>query len=578
MIYVRPAICGFLLVAVVLLRPAGAASQSPSVALSSEDSLRELRAARRAQAGFESFRRARFPWAWNSGGVRCDERVGRFCLQHDDPEAPEWKPKPEPPEVGARRERLLGQLASAAAALPGDGWIAGQRVRYLLEAGDTTGSLRAAEECRAEPVTCAALEGYALHTAADFAAADSAFAVALRAMEPERRREWTDLTELLDPGERRRYRRLGDTEKAALERRFWWLADPLWSVPGNERRSEHYARLVMASLQDRARQPEGLSWGDDLQELLVRYGWPVGWERERPPLHRPGSSPSIISHYAPGSSAFDPSLRMVRDSALDVDEWDLDDERARTEYAPAYARSFSPLRQQTARFRRGDTAVVVVGWAFSHDSLSISAPVEVALVLASPDSDATVVRRSGVAGGGGLAARSTRPPEMVGVEVVAREERRVGRARFTLGPLPPLDPVRRGMSDLLLLRPDATLPDDLEAAVPLARSDTRVATSERTGVFWEVYGVGDREANFELALEPLREGWLARTATGLGLRSPPSAVRLRWRERLPPGAVAPRAVSLDVSDVRPGHYLLRITTVPASGGVLSSELPIEVER
>jgi hypothetical protein len=269
---------------------------------------------------------------------------------------------------------------------------------------------------------------------------------------------------------------------------------------------------------------------------------------------------------------------MVQDTGLATEDWDLDDERARTEYAPAYARSFDPLEQQTARFRRGDTTVVVAGWAFPHDSLSVTTPVDAALVLASPDADVTVVRRSGVAGGGGLAARSARPPEMVGVEVVAREERRVGRARFTLGPLPPLDRVRRGMSDLLLLRPDATLPDELEAAVPLARSDTRVASSERTGVFWEVYGVGDREANFELALEPLREGWLARTAIGLGLRSPPSAVHLRWRERLPVGAVAPRAVSLDVSDVRPGRYLLRITTVPAGGGVLSSELPIEVER
>ena len=69
--------------------------------------------------------------------------------------------------------------------LPGDAWIAGQRVRYLVEAGRTNDAhpIRSTE-CRATAGWCAALAGYAAHSAEQFAAADSAFAVALAAMDP----------------------------------------------------------------------------------------------------------------------------------------------------------------------------------------------------------------------------------------------------------------------------------------------------------------------------------------------------------------------------------------------------------
>ena len=49
-----------------------------------------------------------------------------------------WEPDPEPEAVAAARGDLLHSLDSLAAILPGDRWIFGQRIRYLVEAGFTS--------------------------------------------------------------------------------------------------------------------------------------------------------------------------------------------------------------------------------------------------------------------------------------------------------------------------------------------------------------------------------------------------------------------------------------------------------
>src|SRR5918995_180148 len=58
-----------------------------------------------------------------------------------------------------------------------------------------------------------------------------------------------------------------------------WLADPLYSLPGNDLRTEHYARHTMALLLQDASNPYGIVWGDDMRELLIRFGWPAHWAR-----------------------------------------------------------------------------------------------------------------------------------------------------------------------------------------------------------------------------------------------------------------------------------------------------------
>ena len=48
---------------------------------------------------------------------------------------------------------------------------------------------------------------------------------------------------------------------------------------GNDRVTEHYARLVVAINREEAQNPYTMAWGEDLEETLIRYGRTVGWSR-----------------------------------------------------------------------------------------------------------------------------------------------------------------------------------------------------------------------------------------------------------------------------------------------------------
>src|SRR6266446_5071034 len=157
------------------------------------DSLAVLKSAQRARDGFEITRRANLPErpSGSSGGRY--EIIGRLRYWYesgaDEDSAPE-----EPPRIRRARARLLAALDQAAAALPGDEWIAGQRVRYLLEDGQHRLAAQAAEQCRAVTWWCEALGGMVRHAERDFAGADSLFAAALAAMPEDERCRWSDIS------------------------------------------------------------------------------------------------------------------------------------------------------------------------------------------------------------------------------------------------------------------------------------------------------------------------------------------------------------------------------------------------
>jgi hypothetical protein len=97
----------------------------------------------RAQIRFEQVRRYNLPMEFSSVGSVCDARVGRFCQwNEEDPKTPK-----EPDRIRNARANLLAALDSAAARSPADDWIAGQRIRYLVEAGRDTAAWRAAQTC-----------------------------------------------------------------------------------------------------------------------------------------------------------------------------------------------------------------------------------------------------------------------------------------------------------------------------------------------------------------------------------------------------------------------------------------------
>lgn len=591
-----PVLC--VLVAALAAEPAGAVAQStedrvadaaPPIApvRTARDSARLLRSARSAQGAFERLRFRHLPWAQDPGSPGwCEERIGRFCLYDGD--GLEWRPPPEPEEVRSGRERLLGRLAEAAAAAPGDEWIAGQRVRYAVEAGRAAEAVAAAEECRAG-WWCRALQGYALHGAGDHASAEAAFDAALSAMPERERGEWTDLTVLLPPAEHGMYRRLRGEERAAIERRFWWLADPLWSAPGNDRRTEHLSRLVFDRLQDRARSTEGWHWADDLREILLRYGAPTGWQRIRPtPWAALGTRPAVIAHHAPHSRRFTVSLAVAREPArLAADDFALEDDPAREIYAPPHASDFRSVDHQVALFRRGNRAVVVAAYDLDADSVRADVPTEAALVLArGPDDVPTVVRGAGTGPTGVLRGEAAPGPLWISLEARARTDtvQRMGRARLALDV--PAAPTRGvALSDILLLDGAGELPETLDEATGRARGSARVRTGERIGLFWEIYRPEAEAAArpdtlaLSVVLERVDGTGLGRRvmeAVGLARRGEP--VRVSWRQEADGVPVVARSLAIALPDVRPGKYVLRIGARSGAGREVIAERALTVER
>jgi hypothetical protein len=540
------------------------------------DSQRILRDARSAQAAFERTRRANLPIDTRGSSGRCDVRVGRFCYWWDDGEFP---PPPELPRTRTARSTLLERLARAARALPGDRWIAGQLVRYLVEDGRAVDAVAAARDCRAEAAWCGALAGYAFHATADFLRADSAFTVALATMSESERCRWTDISLLLEGDARKRYERLRCAERAPFESRFWALSRPLYLLPANDLRTEHLARLTMSELIRTSRYPHELAWGDDSQELLVRYGWETGWTRTAPSIystaevHVVGHEPTPAFDFVPA-----PEALAVPDSA-DESDWALHDPLAQSRYAPRYARSVGVLDHQIAFFRRGDSALVVAAFdargqtGFERDTIDAALAVAPA---ASPDS-ARITSDSLAGRRGVLLTAATWQPLVVSVEARDSAARRVARTRTVARP--PVSTGRVTISDLLLFDDPSNLPSSLDEAARRARGTTRVDRSVPVGVYWEMYGVSPEGETLAYRLTVSREGkpWYRRAAERLGVMERRAPVRLEWTvPSARPGAAHSRALAVDFSTLPEGRYRIELTLETGRLTIAAASRTVEV--
>lgn len=536
---------------------------------SRDDSLRALRSARSRQAAFERVRRGNLPWTWGGGSGWCDERIGRFCLTYSSSERPEWEPPEEKQAVVRARQRLLGELAETAMAIPGDGWVTGQRVRYLVESGEYGGALTAARRCGAERWWCDALIGFAAHHAGRAAEAHDAFDRALAAMPEPTREQWTDLTPLLEPRTGRRYRRLDDPAKAEFEQRFWALADPLHQTGGNDLRSEHLSRNLLVTLQHRSETTEDLPWGDDLREILLRFGAPSGWERIRHPHLMHAQDVSLVSHYPDADLDLLPPAELLADEFdPTAGEWDDSGRRARASYPLPRGgdrlRWLTPFDHQIALLHDPDSAVLVASYSIPLDSLASPEEVRAALTVmtlpAYPDAGAAA-RGSGAAAT--LTLRVPYTPMLVSLEALSEEERRAARARRGISPRA-LVPGLLAASDLLLLHVDDDLPAETRSeAVPRARGSTRIAPGERVGVYWEMYSPAvawPEVLEVSLRLVEAETGWLRRLAQRVGVVQEIQPVRMSWDDATRGSETIARSLALQIPDnAKPGSYTLELT-------------------
>ena len=157
-------------------------------------------------------------------------------------------------------------------------------MRYLDEAGRHQEALDAASACTTGGWWCDILTGFALHELGDYVAGRAAsYEAAIGKMLARDQCAWHDVSLLIDDDARQQYRRFacGDPQRTAFEERVWFLGRTLYSMPGNDTRTEWYARMTMAQLLQDAPSQYEFGFDDDERELMLRFGWERAWALSR---------------------------------------------------------------------------------------------------------------------------------------------------------------------------------------------------------------------------------------------------------------------------------------------------------
>jgi hypothetical protein len=540
--------------------------------------------ARTAQREFEHYRRGLLPEVSNDRPAEgeCDDNLGTMCYWYDDRHPP---PSTEDKKITTARNRLLALLDSVAKRMPGDRWTAGERVRYYLDARRPADAERAARDCQTTGPWCPQLLGLALHEESKFVAADNAFREALEKMSPNERCKWADIRYLLDETLQQRYRKLTCEEKVAFHERFWWLARPFYAFGPNDARTEYFARLTMSQTVSGTAVPDDLGQGytPESMEIALRYGWPRAWSRSRSGGGR-GAPPqeSVTGYESVPAYPFAPSTYMFDNpGASDSVAWSPQFKPVVARYGPSYAKRLENLTHQSALFRRGDSAVIVIGWDVRGDT-GARGTLDVALTTTNNDlTSATTVKGKDEGGHGVMRATGPWGPLLVSAEVRAPEHSWTARARYGIRP-PFAIGARVTLSDLLLYEPGDTPPTTLEEATARMLGSLKVHSGQKLGMFWETYGSAVAGENVTVGITVERDdaeepGFFARQARRLKLTKESEPVVLKIGEQTERGlSRTSRGVMLDISTLSKGTYRLLLEVEAAGQYALRAERTIVV--
>ncbi len=488
--------------------------------------------------------------------------------------------------VRAHRRALLTVLDAAAARLPGDRWLLGQRVRFLIDQGDDQAAARAASNCGTERWWCGLLTGYVLDVAGDRAAAARAATEAYTEMPVARRAEWGDIHLLLQYSARAAYQALPTPTRDSLDALAWWLADPLFMEDGNDRFAEHLLRRVDVALHDGQ---VDLLWdwrwnyqGPALAEMFLRYGRPptakvctngmmgrpMMTENDWPyPMHMDNALGHFLSWMDMGQPLgcrvgdtyvgpqfhTMPAWRAILDPLhVATDDWDLAPTRDVGDYwdgswwAPEfYLRKSGPLvpvHYQVAMFRRQVNPVVAAAMEWDTVTYTFAPPAQViaaAITMSGPNAPRIGARdtmRSDALHG--IAATIPSGPSVLSLEMVPRSgSGTAGRARFGIDAPPGLAQLAAGeiaLSDLALVRTGEDQPEPRTANEMLSRMlGSTIVHGSRVGVYWEAYGLADGDT-VDVSVKVVRQNdanLARRIGTAIGLaRSASDSLLVRWRE------------------------------------------------
>ena len=555
----------------------------------------------RVQAEFERFRRMNLPEYRGKvfSGRNCPEPVGmNWCYWYDE----STPMLADPPKIAEARAHLLRVLDTLGTAEPGDNWISGQRVRYLIESGRPLDALKVAEQCKSFGWWCDALAGISLHEAGRYLESEARYEKVLAAMGPRERCTWRDLTPYLDDDTRRQYIRnaCGTPEREAFEARAWWFSRTRYGLAGNDSRTEHFSRLTYVEFLRDAATAYARGFDESEREMMVRFGWTRRWARDgsmrgptpsqmppgpdgRPQRYDPSMSINVIGQEAtPAHRFIPPSEVLTSPASSDSTEWAVQLPPVVARYHPKYASRLLMLEHQQALFRRGDTALVVLAYDVSKVPGIAFSRLDGAFVLTPgtrPAGQSTILRD--IKPKGTMTVRAPWGPLLMSAEIAADSASTLVRARYGIRP-PFAIGARVSLSDLLFYTPYGTFPSTVEEALPHALATQKVHADQPLGIYWEAYNTNPAGERMTISLIVAPEvegepGRVGRAARALRLIRGSSPVSLTVEDMSARGArTSPRAGQVDISTLKPGDYLVQLEVDVAGQYVIRADRRITV--
>lgn len=481
-------------------------------------------------------------------------------------------------------------------------WLAGQRVGLWTRQGQLDRAWAAADQCRAEFWWCESLRGLVRQRSGDFQAAGQHFDRAFEMMPPMRACYWQEIALYADSnaaslghdgyGRQMRELRTSPTHQCPDQgdvATFWTLADPLWSVPGNARRAEHFARLTDLQIHHmflESMQPDGTHLLEH-HTVVLRHGWPRGFDnrgdpgalvRRRPPPMpaRRTSGGEAITVVTPPDDPWrrDPRMRLHYGRgqqfilAMDLqgalragpEVFTPGDATGAESYDPPFG-PVSPMPLQSGFFRHDGQDILAVraavpaavrpsadAWRFISWN---GASFHQAQVRVAGDTLTTIMATPWVA-------------QVVSLEALHEE----GAWRGRSGTRPPQAVDDVAVSSVILVDGDEGDPTRLEGALFRMLPTTHLPVGTRAGAYWELYADRPVSAAVDMAVRRTeRPGLLSRL---VGARPP--ELRVRWEEIMEPrDGVTHRTFDLDLHTLQPGSYQLELVLTLHDGRTLRSD-------
>jgi hypothetical protein len=509
-------------------------------------------------------------------------------------------------KIRKRRADLLRLLDTTAAQVPESPWLIGQRVRLYVDQGDfARAAAIAKDKCLLDDVNCALLVGYVAQSRGNDAESEEAFAHAVSRMTLQERCAYLDISVFLEEHDKDSYESTPCEQRAAINARYWWLSDPLFVQPGNDRLTTHLFRQTLIMLHSALTIDERFDWrvkygGTAVAEMLLRYGWPAaeyfngkededhfGW------LGFKDSSANASREYLLPRYHTMPAY----ESALDPSEVDNDDFSSMApkwnRFRARWSRGWWPIEHfarpgpitsvdyQAAVFRRAAGPLIAVALDPRSDVIpdSVLSKYDAALVsMSGPDDRGhrAAARAEGVTR---LSLESSPGPQVVSAEVLRldQDSAPAARARFGIDAPKGLRAMAAGemaISDIMFTvapEVDSLLPRSYADALPMMLPSDEILTGSRVGIFMESYGLSPGEAvevTIKMTLED-KPGFLRRVGAKVKLLDPgDGSVVLHWRDDQPGGAstattidgvaVQSRAIVVDLSHLKAGHYSMDV--------------------